>query len=215
MQDRVHSGLTPSIPDMNKSGSASQLLAMGFSRRANSASTASRMNCARPYLPTTASIRARASGDRRTGVALLPSGGRPMRAAVVDTDKSGKDIENDTVYVDEVNDVVYIDDTVYGDKPMPALTKAQKSRLVEMSRPGHLASVTGNPSRTDLVLGDLGFVIIHEIDGRPGFYRVRITDEGRAAVSPDDFEHCASCHCLTHVKESACIHCAEMKEWAA
>ena len=45
-----------------------------------------------------------------------------MRGAVVDTDKSGKAIENDTVFVDAINDVVYIDDTVYGDKSMQTET---------------------------------------------------------------------------------------------
>lgn len=91
---------------------------LAFSRLASSASTASRMNLARPYVPHSASMRSSTSAGRRTCVALLPSGGRPMRADVVDTDMSGKLIKNDTDNVDRENDVVYINDTDNGGKAM-------------------------------------------------------------------------------------------------
>lgn len=42
----------------------------------------------------------------------------------------------------------------------------------------------------------------------------RITDAGRAALAPDDYEHCV-CGELSHVGEAACIHCGEPKEWDA
>ena len=106
-------------------------LGLARSRRTSSASMASRMNCARPYLPQSASIRSSASGGKRTGVGLLPSGGRPIRGAVVDTDKSGKAIENDTVFVDVLNDVVYIDDTVYGGKAMKTADRETIARIID------------------------------------------------------------------------------------
>lgn len=52
-----------------------------FSRRFNSASTASRMNSARLPAGTSASIRAKVSSDKRTAV-NLPIGGRPIRAGL-------------------------------------------------------------------------------------------------------------------------------------
>lgn len=51
-------------------------------RRSSSRSTASRMNCARPYVLTSASIRAITSGARRTGTRVRFSGGRPMRRPI-------------------------------------------------------------------------------------------------------------------------------------
>lgn len=52
---------------------------LAFSRRASSASTASRMNMARLFGPARASIRSNTPGSSRTSVGLSPSAGLPMR----------------------------------------------------------------------------------------------------------------------------------------
>jgi len=63
-------------------------------------------------------MRSNTSGGNLTCVGLFPSGGRPIRDGVVDTDMSDKGIENDTVFVDAINDAVYINGIVYGGKAM-------------------------------------------------------------------------------------------------
>ena len=126
--NRVHSAASGSIP---VEGGA-QLFS--FSRRSSSASTASRMNFARPYVPQSASMRSSTSGGNLTCVGLFPSGGRPMRGAVVDTDKSDKAMKNDTDYVDGINDVVYIIGIENGGNPMfSQVTAQQGSRHVVTS----------------------------------------------------------------------------------
>ncbi len=65
----------------------SWLSASEFERRSSSASTASRMNFARPYVPTSSSILFTASSGSRTRIGLLFSGGRPIRFGLVDIEK--------------------------------------------------------------------------------------------------------------------------------
>lgn len=66
---------------------------------------------------------------------------------------------------------------------MAALTKPQWATLRYMARDDYVAGATGNPSITQTILADVGFCTISEVYGRPGFYAVRITDAGRAALS--------------------------------
>lgn len=62
----------------------------GFSRRLSSAWIAWRMNSARPYVPTSASIRASASDDIRIGVGFMLSGLRPIGRGVTSAAVAGK-----------------------------------------------------------------------------------------------------------------------------
>lgn len=52
-----------------------------FSRRFSSRSTASRMNWAIPFSPTSSRIRSLISSGNRTCVALFPSGGLPKTSS--------------------------------------------------------------------------------------------------------------------------------------
>lgn len=94
-------------------GTGCALLRTGYlpdSRRSNSRSTASRTNAARPYIPTKASIRARASGDSRTGTRVKCSGGRPIGRAVTGMIASGK--KTAPFSVASINSAVYINGTL-------------------------------------------------------------------------------------------------------
>lgn len=82
------------------------------SRRSSSASTASRMNCARRPGPHSRSTRAITASESRTCVALMPSAGLPMRDGVSDTATSDKPIPP----IDSVSDTGFIVGIAYGDK---------------------------------------------------------------------------------------------------
>lgn len=87
---------------------------LGFARRWSSASTASRMNCARLFGPAMASMRLITSADSRTCVGFTPSAGLPMRGRVSDTETNDKPIPP----IDVITDTVFISDIGYGDKSM-------------------------------------------------------------------------------------------------
>jgi len=96
----------------------------GFSRRASSASTASRMNCGRPYVPASASIRATVSGGKRTGTIFMLRGGRPIRRGI---SEAGSCFKKTMLFsVDGLNDGVYINGIVYGGKSMNAISNQPK-----------------------------------------------------------------------------------------
>lgn len=84
-----------------------------FPRRCSSASTAARMNPARPYVPTSASIRSSMSGGNRTGVGF-PIGFRPIGRAVAAGCSAGK--KTIPFSVDAINDADYLNGIVYGGK---------------------------------------------------------------------------------------------------
>ncbi|WP_300573434.1 hypothetical protein [Phenylobacterium sp.] len=92
------------------------------------------------------------------------------------------------------------------------LTEAQWGRLRQLQRPGYFAVASGNPDATDRKLAQCGLIILGEVYGRPGYYRARITDEGCARVSADDYEHCATCSSLIHKDEAACVYCGATKQ---
>lgn len=71
-----------------------QVLGLSRSRRVNSFSTASRMNCAMRFGPAMTSIRAIWSSVNRTFVSFTPSGGRPMRLPVTVPGKFVKEPSN-------------------------------------------------------------------------------------------------------------------------
>jgi hypothetical protein len=101
------------VPTCTASRGAAYPLA---SRRASSASTASRMKSPRLFgRPITASIRAMTASESRTVVSFTPSAGRPMRGVVTDSDKSDKPI---VLMLTDVSDSCYITDIAYGDKQM-------------------------------------------------------------------------------------------------
>lgn len=102
------------VPGMDKAGVSGQFLA----RRANSFSTASRMNCARLPGPARSSIRAIIASDKRTCVALIPNAGLPMREGVTDTVISDKPIPP----IDTVSDTGFISGITYGDKAVTPYT---------------------------------------------------------------------------------------------
>lgn len=78
----------------------------GFSRRCSSASIASRMNLARPYVPTSASMRSTISGASRIGVGFMFNGGLPMRRPVAAVSASCK--KTIPFSVDAINGTDYI-----------------------------------------------------------------------------------------------------------
>jgi hypothetical protein len=89
---------------------------LAFSRRANSASTASRMKSPRLFArPITASMRSRTAGESRTVVSFTPRAGRPMRRVVSDSCKSDKPI---AFMLTAETDSPYITTIGYGDKSM-------------------------------------------------------------------------------------------------
>ncbi|WP_447724670.1 hypothetical protein [Sphingomonas koreensis] len=75
---------------------------------------ASRMNFARPYVPTRPSIFASVSGAIRTGVGFILSGGRPIGREIAGSGAAGK--KTIPFSIDAVNDAVYINDIDYGSK---------------------------------------------------------------------------------------------------
>ena len=81
---------------------------LAFSRRASSASTAPRMNCARLFGPARASIRSRTSGSRRTRVGFSPSAGLPMRERLAGIALSDNVCIKPLSLIDEVTDNGYI-----------------------------------------------------------------------------------------------------------
>jgi hypothetical protein len=72
------------------------------------------MKAARPYVPTSASIRASASEDSRTGVGFMLSGFLPIRRGVAGVSASSK--KTIPFSVDAINDADYINGIVYGGK---------------------------------------------------------------------------------------------------
>ena len=87
---------------------------LAFSRRASSASTASRMKSPRLFArPITASIRSSTEGESRTVVSFTPSAGRPMRRVVSDSCKTDKPI---AFMLTDLTDSPYITAIGYGDK---------------------------------------------------------------------------------------------------
>ncbi len=107
---RVHSACG-SIPNVDGASPVPH----GFrSRRSSSASTASRMNCARFPGPHSVSTRAITDADNRTWVALIPSDGLPIREGVTDTASCDKPIPP----IDRVSDTGFISGITYGDNPM-------------------------------------------------------------------------------------------------
>lgn len=91
---------------------------LAFSRRANSVSTASRMNMARLFGPAKASIRSRTSGSKRTSVGLSPSAGLPMRARLAGIALSDNVCIKPLSLIDGVTDNGYITVIANGDNPM-------------------------------------------------------------------------------------------------
>lgn len=89
---------------------------LDFSRRASSASMASRIKSPRLFArPITASMRSSTDGESRTVVSFTPSAGRPMRRVVSDSCKSDKPI---AFMLTAETDSSYITTIGYGDKSM-------------------------------------------------------------------------------------------------
>lgn len=99
---------------------------LDFSRRSSSASTASRMNCARLPAPQSRSTRAMTASDKRTCVALMPSAGLPMRDGVSDTAICDKPIPP----IDLLSDTGFISGITYGNKPMFAYKSPSEQRAI-------------------------------------------------------------------------------------
>lgn len=85
------------------------------------------MNAARPYVPTSASTLATASGGNRTGTICILSGGRPIGRAVAGDCAAGK--KTMPFSVDALNDADYINGIVYGGKAMTKLTDAGREMI--------------------------------------------------------------------------------------
>lgn len=83
--------------------------------RSSFSAMASRINLARPYVPTSASMPPSISGGKRTGVGF-PIGFRPIGRGVARCDPAGK--KTIPFSVDGINDAVYINGIVYGGKMM-------------------------------------------------------------------------------------------------
>lgn len=103
---------------------------LAFSRRANSASMASRMNCARLFGPASASMRDITASESRTCVAFTPNAGRPIRGVVSDTASCDKPIPP----IDLVSDTGFISVIGYGDKSMCLSFKPIKLETVVVMR---------------------------------------------------------------------------------
>lgn len=89
----------------------------GFSRRFSSASTQSRMNCARLPGPMIASMRSSISGESRTAV-NLPIAGRPMRGGLSDNVNFAKSVMFPLSPIDSNRYRVDISVIGYGGKQM-------------------------------------------------------------------------------------------------
>jgi hypothetical protein len=93
------------------------------------------------------------------------------------------------------------------------LTTTQIKRLQQLQRPNYVCPPLGDQDRTDRSLADRGLVAFRGVHARPGYFVTVITNAGREAVGPDEYEYCG-CGSLTPIEEAACLGCGSTKDWA-